>query len=315
MFEQRWVPQNGRQVLWITNPATGTRLAVCPEHGASLLGLDLAGQTVIATPVSFPDDYRFEGAVLSPFPNKIRDGRYAFDGREFALPKNAFQGKHAAHGLLYNQKFGWEDSQLLPERAAVTLGHTYSGEQPGYPFRYHLSVCYVLEDAALRVTFTTTNLADCQTPYGLGFHPYFTLPPGSGDTKLVVPPCELLEFDAENLPSGSSKVFSNYAAGGSLDGLSFNHCFKIPKGQPDFRITVEPGRGAAPVTIEFIEGESAFSYFQLFKTQQGSEIAVEPMTCAPDAFNNGIGLMLLASGQVVSSSVSVSVGKELELGN
>lgn len=100
MFESSFLKWNDLDVICLLNDQTGDKMMIVPGFGATLLELVLSEKTIIKVGEQFPESYRFESAILSPFPNKIRDGVYHFAGGKYELEKNDAIKKNAAHGLL-----------------------------------------------------------------------------------------------------------------------------------------------------------------------------------------------------------------------
>jgi aldose 1-epimerase len=176
MFKNEPVRWNTLNAVYISNDRTGDKMVIVPELGATLLELVLAGKTLIKVDEQFPDNYLFQSAILSPFPNKIRSGVYHFSGKKYELEKNDSSRKNAAHGLVYNKPFDVEFMNCSSKYAEIGLGYTYDHDDNGYPFKYHLSVSYLLKsDSSLTIIFQVTNLSDRIIPYGMGLHPYFQL--------------------------------------------------------------------------------------------------------------------------------------------
>jgi aldose 1-epimerase len=110
------------------------------------------------------------GQVLIPWPNRLQDGRYEFDGRRHQLPLNEPEHRNAIHGLV--RWAAWTTAEREPDRAVME--HVLH-PQPGYPFSLRISIEYALTDSGLRVRTTARNLGTDPCPYGGGAHPYLTL--------------------------------------------------------------------------------------------------------------------------------------------
>ena len=110
------------------------------------------------------------GQVLIPWPNRLQDGSYEFDGRHHQLPLNELGRRNAIHGLV--RWATWTASEREAHR--VVMGHVLY-PQPGYPFSLSLGIEYALLDSGLRVRTTATNVGADACPYGTGAHPYLTL--------------------------------------------------------------------------------------------------------------------------------------------
>src|SRR5262249_40073351 len=136
------------------------------------------------------------GQVLLPWPNRIADGVYSFDGREHQLDLTEPTKRNAIHGLVR-----WA-SRTAAERDAsrVRMAHR-PHPRPGSPFTLDLAVDYALGDDGLTVHTTATNLGGEPCPFGAGAHPYVTLgaPPVDG-LLLRVPAASVLQSDERGIP-------------------------------------------------------------------------------------------------------------------
>ena len=215
------------------------------------------------------------GQVLMPWPNRVTDGRYSFAGSEQQLPITEVSSNTAIHGLV--RWSTWTADRAGAER--VVMRHRLM-PQPGYPFALDLSVAYALADDGLTVTSSATNIGDGHCPFGAGFHPY--LAPRSttiDDAVLRVP----------------ARDPGDFLAAAPVGGTVLDTCFTGLERDGDGRARVEFSD-----TVLWVD--EAFGYLMVFTgdtlgpDERRRGLAVEPMTCAPDAFNTGDGLLVLEPG-------------------
>ena len=234
------------------------------------------------------------GQLLIPWPNRIRDGTYELDGRSHQLDLNEIERQNAIHGLV--RWSAWTVSEREPER--VVLEHVLR-PRPGYPFTLELRVEYSLSDGGLAVALTALNTGSETCPYGAGAHPYLAVASGRvDDAVLNVPAASVLEADERGIPVGAGPV-----EGGELDfrkprpigGAQLDHCFTdLDRG--------EDGLARVEVGATTLWADESYPYLMIF-TGDGlpdgarRSLAVEPMTCAPNAFSSGDGLVLLEPGE------------------
>ena len=148
----------------------GDQRAVVVEVGGGLRAYSAAGRELLD---AYPADGQIasgRGQVLIPWPNRIEDGAYEFDGEQHQLALDELEARNAIHGLV--RWAGWRVGER--EQSRVVLEHVLH-PQPGYPFRSRLAIEYALSDDGLSVATTATNLGPDPCPYGCGFHPYLTL--------------------------------------------------------------------------------------------------------------------------------------------
>src|SRR5215212_3196771 len=110
------------------------------------------------------------GAVLLPWPNRVRNGRWTWQGRDLQLPVTSPEAPNAIHGLL-----GWQPWTILTASADVATVGTVIEPHTGYPFRLAAALDYSLTPGRLTVTTRVRNLGAEPAPFGAGFHPYFSV--------------------------------------------------------------------------------------------------------------------------------------------
>lgn len=241
------------------------------------------------------------GQLLVPWPNRVGGGRYAFDGRELQLPLTEVERDNAIHGLLR-----WTLWRLLGHTDdAVTVGTTLC-PQPGYPFLLDVRAEYRLGPDGLTTAVHATNAGTTPAPYGVGQHPYLTVGTELVDEAvLTVPARYLLRTDDRGLPNGREPVDGtpyDFRAGRPIGGLRLDTTFtgldRLPDGQAVVRLA-HPS-GARGVDVRLGEGTR---YVQVYTGDTLGEpdrrrrgVAVEPMSCPPDAFRSGTDLTVLQPG-------------------
>ena len=255
-----------------------------------------------------PDGGR--GHVLAPWPNRIRDGRYSWDGEEQQLPLSEPVVANAIHGLV--RFVPWSVAARASD--SLTLEHLLY-PQPGYPFALRLRIGYELSPAGLRVTTTATNEGDVALPYGEGHHPYLAAGPGLhvDDCTLVAPGATRLETDERSIPVGAERVDGtayDLRAGRPIGDLVIDHAFtdlaRDAEGLAWVRLTGPDGRGAA------VWLDAGYSHLQLFtgdvlpEPRRRRGLAVEPMTCPPNSLATGEGVRRLEPGESTTSSWGIS---------
>ena len=241
------------------------------------------------------------GQVLAPWPNRIRDGQYSFGGRDFQLPLTEPARHTALHGLV-----NWLPWRLESQRADAVTVRCELPAQPGYPWPLRLRTHWRVGTDGLRADHEVTNLADSACPFGLSVHPYLRLPGVAVDELLLrVPARTTLLTDARLLPIGAAKV-----AGGEYDfteprpigaavlDLAFGDVDREPDGGS--RVTLASADGGRSVQIW---ADSGFGWWQVFTgdtllgERHRRSLAIEPMTCPPDAFRSGRDVIVLEPGQ------------------
>jgi aldose 1-epimerase len=244
------------------------------------------------------------GQVLVPWPNRIEDGSYVFEGRRLQLPLSEPENGNAIHGLVRGVTWNVVDQQ----RSRVVLDLTLE-PQPGYPFTLGLSIEYALSDAGLSVTTTAWNLGRKNCPYGAGQHPYLTLGTPTIDTLCLRVPARVVEFsDERGLPLRSAAVERteyDFRAGREIGGTVLDNAFTELERDGDGRARVLlDAAGGDGLTLWVDE---SYRYLMLYTGDSRPDVArrgvaVEPMTCPPNAFRTGDSLITLEPGESVATS-------------
>jgi aldose 1-epimerase len=279
--------------------------AVVTEVGATLRVLEVGGLSVLrGFPVDgIPDASR--GQVLIPFPNRIDRGRYAFHGRSLELPLDEPDRTNAMHGLV--RWLNWAPLSHTPSRLVMGL---VLHAREGYPFVLSLRVAYTLTPSGLRVRQSARNLGAVPAPYGAGFHPYLTVgTPSIDECLLKLPARTSFLVNARMIPTGRAGVAATRldfreprAIGDTVMDTGFTDLERDADGLARVELTAAGGRPRVSVLLD-----GAYQFLQVFTgdglpdEERRRAIAIEPYTCAPNAFNNGLGLRVLAPGQCFSS--------------
>ncbi|HEY0870152.1 MAG TPA: aldose 1-epimerase family protein [Acidothermaceae bacterium] len=257
---------------------------------------------------SYPErdvSWAFHGSVLLPWPNRVRDGRYMFDGVEQQLALTEPLRRNAIHGLV-----AWQQWSLLEHGVAHVALNCRTYPSPGYPFQLDTVVRYELVEAGLTVTTTSLNAGDTACPYAIGFHPYVSTGAGVAldDCTLQIPASRRLLLDERLNPVGSEAVEgteSDFRAPRSLRGRFLDDCFTgvLPDSSGLSWVHLASPDGH----VVDVWADSSFGFWQVYSGDALPEplarrsLAVEPMTAAPNAFQSGDGLLRLEPGDSVTT--------------
>jgi aldose 1-epimerase len=245
-----------------------------------------------------------QGDVLMPWPGRIRGGRYSLGGVLHELPRNDKDGPNAIHGFLRSRL--WEGDHA--GGVARFRTRIRPDDHPGYPFDVEVAVGYELLESGLACAFAARNAGDTAAPFGAGFHPYILAGGRLDDLMVRVPASRVVEFDGL-LPTGRMPDVPpqlDFRAGRPLGGAVLNHCLTGLGPDPDGFTRVRAG----DVELWMDRG---FPYLVLYTGDAlGADarraLAVEPMTCATDAFNRPEwGLRLLEPGESMAGAWGVTL--------
>jgi aldose 1-epimerase len=244
------------------------------------------------------------GQVLIPWPNRIEDGTYEFDGVRHQLPLTEPEHRNAIHGLVRGQT--WTVAEQ--ERSGVRM--TYELQpRPGYPFSLALELEYSLSDDGLRVQTTATNVGGDAAPYGSGAHPYLRADGATVDSAtLRIPARTVLHSNERGLPVGSEPVEGSeldFRRPRPIGATVLDHAFTDLERGDDGLARVEL---ADRVSLWVDE---AYAYLMIFTGDPLPDVArrslaVEPMTCPPNAFRTGEGVIRLEPGTSARSTWGIT---------
>ena len=277
----------------------GERRAVVAEVGAGLRTYHVGGQARLDGYAQDEMCSSGRGQVLMPWPNRIEDGSYEFDGRQHQLPLSEAGAGNAIHGLV--RWVAWRVAERGDDR--VVLEHLLH-PQPGYPFALALWVEYALDDAGLTVRTTATNVGAEPCPFGSGNHPYLTLGTPTVDALvLTVPAGSVLESGDRGLPGPAGPVEGtplDFRAPRPIGTTRLDNAFTDLGRGADGNVRVELRDDAGGAELVLWADES-YTHLQLFTGDPLPDVArrslaVEPMTCAPNAFRTGEGVVRLEPG-------------------
>jgi aldose 1-epimerase len=300
MTQSTTLPVTGAQY----DIAAGDYLATVTELGAGLRRLSRGGQQVIAGYDADELPPAGRGQLLTPWPNRIDGGRYAFGGESFQLDLSEPARGTAIHGL--TRWANWRVTSLAPDAAELTLdllGHA------GYPFRLELRARYrLIPDAGLEVTLTARNPGTRTAPFGSGSHPYL-LAGGDGvdDWQLQLPATRWQPCDDRGIPAGEPQDVSgtpyDFRDRRAIGPVVLDHALTGLRTDADGRtraLLTGPTAG-----IELWAGPG-YHWLQVFTGDtlgpdaRRRAVAIEPMTCPPNAFVSGTDLLAIEPGEAVT---------------
>jgi len=290
-------PPSGEQFEIVSGPHRATIV----EVGGGIREYSVDGRNVLDPyPVGSMCDGA-HGAPLIPWPNRMADGRYSFDGEDFQVDLTEPEKDNAIHGFLLWRSWqatAWEGDRVVMSTVLHPLA--------GYPFRLEVTVAYEVGEDGLTVTTTARNGGDRACPYAHGQHPY--LSPGSGlidECTLQVPGRTRIDTDTvRQLPTGEEPVAGTAfdyieptALGDSEIDFAFTDLERDSEGRAWTRLGGTDGATAEIWVDESYPIVEIYTGHTLAPDRARRGLGTEPMTCWPNAFNNGNGLIRLEPGE------------------
>lgn len=280
----------------------GDQRAVVVEVGGGLRIYEAGGEPLL-------DGYEVHqmcsgarGQPLVPWPNRVRDGQYEFDGQSHQLALTEPAAHNAIHGLA--RWANWTVAGQASDR--VVMEHLVH-PQPGWPGTLLVAIEYTLGDDGLGVSTTATNVGRVDSPFGAGAHPYLTLGVRPIDSLILqAPGRRYLESDDRGIPTAVRDVDAT-----PLDFLAPRELgdTKLDTGYTEL---VRDQDGLARVRIATADEtrranlwmDAAYPFLMLFTgdalpaaAERRRGLGIEPMTCAPNALQSGDGLVRLRPGE------------------
>ncbi|HSK25829.1 MAG TPA: aldose 1-epimerase family protein [Jiangellales bacterium] len=277
----------------------GDQTAVVVEVGGAVRTYDVGGVPVLDGfgVEEIPQGAR--GAPLVPWPNRVKDGRWTWQGEERQLDLTEPAQHNAIHGFGLWQ--GWSPRERSEDR--IVMG-TVMHARPGYPWRLDVTVAYELGDGGLTVETRGRNLSATPAPYAAGAHPYLHAGAETiDDARLVLPARTRVTTGEQQIPTGVEPVEGtpyDFRSGAPLRGLEVDHAFGDVERDGDGLAWMQLHRADGRVTR--VWWDRAYPWFEVFtgdaltRRPRGG-LGVEPMTAPPDALNTRTDLVVLAPGE------------------
>jgi aldose 1-epimerase len=299
------IAPSGRQI----EISFGDQRAVVVEVGGGLRSYAAGGRELL-------DGYRVDeactsgrGQVLIPWPNRLQDGRYEFAGQSLQLPLTEPETSTAIHGLVRGASW-----RVATRDASRVVMEYPLNPQPGYPFWLRLSIEYALGEDGLRVQTTATNIGSEACPYGAGAHPYLTVGTETVDPVILhAPGRTMLKSDERGLPVGAVSVEGtefDFRSSRQIGSVRLDNAFTDLERDEDGVAWVELLDPADGTAVRLWIDES-YPYLMLFTGDPLPDVnrrslAVEPMTCPPNAFRSGKSLIHLEPGGSFTSAWGIT---------
>jgi aldose 1-epimerase len=290
------LPATGEQHVLTLETESGPVTATIAELAASLRRVRVRGVDIVQDYAADALPSQGSGIVLVPWPNRVRAGRWTLDGRPQQLDLTEPSRGNATHGLLRNTGYRVTDRS----ESAITLSAPVF-PQHGYPFRLDTSVRFELTEDGIDIVHGIRNAGAGVAPVGVGVHPYLRV----GDAPMrsltvTVLADSYLELDDAQIPVARHPVDGtpvDLRSGRSLDGVTLDTPFTdlaLVAGRVRHRLQAPDGSAVELVADPDFEFAQVFTS-EIYETDEGpiDAVAIEPMTCAPDALNSGEGLRWL----------------------
>ncbi|MFN0034469.1 MAG: aldose 1-epimerase [Saprospiraceae bacterium] len=294
MYELTKSPFGKNTRFDLRSPLTGNGFSIVPAVGANVLDIQFGGQSILdgyATPEELDAGKWGKSSILFPFPNRLDEGKYKWLGEQYQFPLNNAATGNAIHGFVRSEPFEPEYFFLAKTCASIRCFFDYAGDRAYYPFPFSMEIEFTIHDSGkFEMAVEVQNLHNHAIPVGFGWHPYFRLTEAANRHALQLPPCEKVSIDHRMLPTGGRAQFNDFQTLRLVEDAVLDNCFHNSKTAGNYQMALH-GDGSQ-LTVKAAIGQ--FPFFQVFTPPHRESIALEPMTCNVDAFNNQQGLVSLA---------------------
>jgi aldose 1-epimerase len=315
MYTINLLPFGETYFVELKNASTGASARLLPEFGCCLHQLTLPLQNNLISLLHSETNYHdflgngiaaYQGALLFPFPDRVADSEYVFEGKTYRLAANDRSKKHALHGFLNQAPFVVHQQQADEQQATVVFRHEYHGQNKGYPFPCTIEVEYKLTADCLFTKTSITNSGTSVMPVGWGWHPYLLLTSDIEDYELLVPASA--EYQIRN-------DFINFGKEIALPGNPHSvtlckerlHCYRLQSSGNTITTVLKNRKKKFAAQLATPNNKNGYSYLQIYLPKDAPALAIEPLTCIGNAFNNGVGLIQLQSKEQLIKQFSISI--------
>lgn len=293
---------SGNTINLLSNDYTATIVTM----GGAIASLKYMGMdiTMPFNPQTIPVAH--QGKILAPWPNRITDGKYTFNDKEYQLPITDFKTNSASHGLV-----AWKEWRISSITQSSLELETYVSPIYGYPFLIALTASYeVIDGMGLKIDITAKNVGKSDAPYGVGMHPYITCDGELIDNcKLTMPFKHVYSLTERLTPDTLVSVDDmdfNFIESKEIGDRCIDHCFLSPDSTRMNTVILENKQLK-------VYCKTNAPFMQLFTPEKLGRkcLAVEPMSCPANAFNNGIGLITLKEQQYYTLTYIIGALKQV----
>lgn len=317
MFSIHQNPFGTEFEIVIVNEVTKEHLQILPQFGGMINGLSLYSGSKLMDVIIGSKNMdelleiglvKFQGSKLFPFPNRINLGHFTFKDKSYQLPINEPSKGHALHGLVWNIPFQLTKKEIHEESASIELTHQSDGLLEYFPFKYELKIKYELHfSKGCTISTQIINLDTKELPMGDGWHPYFSFGNGIDELELEIPHLNTLEFDENMIPTGKLLGSNKFSELSLIGDTHFDHGFVLDQTKSTHITKLINRKSDMELHILQETGRNKYNFLQIYTPADRKSIAIEPMTCAPDVFNNKLGIIALAPNEKLELSFGIAL--------
>lgn len=251
------------------------------NDGASLQELTLNGHAIIQDLPPLTYDTTYASSILFPFANRIKDGAYTFNNKNYQFDPNQKEENNALHGLVYNKTFNVLELNAEIDSATIILEYVENNESKGFPYTFSIQLKYVFKNDSISLSFDVNNTSSKAFPFTLGWHPYF-ISASLRDSTLSFDSNKKIVLGDRNITTGIEDIKPVETI--KIKDQQLDDCWILNSDKVVFNTP----------KYDLIFGASGDNNFlQAYTPPRANTIAIEPTTGVSDSFNNNIGLQIL----------------------
>lgn len=314
MFSIQKKSEDGFNKIILKNEVTGNYATILPQCCGMLheFSIKQNDETInVIDSYQSMDEFKnelekkgYKGCKLSPFVCRLQNAKYTFGEKEYYIQKS-LPAKHALHGLLYDKPFSVTSETANEINASVTMKYEYRTEDPGYPFSYDCIISWKLEsENKLTVTTECINKDQGLIPMQDGWHPYFKIGESINDLQLEFQYLKMVEFSEDLIPTKKLVDYDKFSTIEKIGDTFLDNCFTLDEQEcQPLCVLRSPAKN---IEVQLFPDES-YPYLQIYTPPHRNSIAIENVSGAPNAFNNGMGFITLEPGQSALFTTSYKI--------
>ena len=304
-FTKKTLEQNGNKIYCYHSEDSEVELHILADS-AVISDLKIKGHSLISGPKTDDEiahNSLFKSIYLLPFPNRLKGGKFEFEEEVYQFSINDKVGQNALHGMQIDKPFVLTD-ETANGSLRLCFEQSYEGDHDSFPFPFTFTVVINLDRHKCELNLQVQNSGQNSMPIGLGWHPYFTLGDSINDCSLCITKCKKIEVNERLLPTGKKSKFDDYSKPKVIGEEKFDTAFLFEKDADFTSVTLENDEYKLRYFQE--TRDQKFSYLQVYTPDDRNSIAIEPMSCNIDGFNNKEGLRVLAPGKKFKARCGVA---------
>ncbi|MFN0199004.1 MAG: aldose 1-epimerase [Planctomycetaceae bacterium] len=307
-------------VIEIRDPRSGSSAKVATHLGFNCYAFhailaDGRGIDVLESAEDFPQGGHRPSArgipILFPYPNRIADGKFSWDGKAYHIPPvvAAYDASgNAIHGFCLDRVW-----RITAQDPSSVTGHFQLSidapdRLPYWPADFLLEIRYTVRDASLRADIRIANPSAENLPWGFGTHPYFQLPLAASSQPeqcLIEVPCAETWELIDCIPTGRLLPVTEKTdlRDGEYFGLAkFDDVLTgLPAGVHEQSMSIWD----EPAGLRMVQRcDPIFREIVVYTPPQRSAVCLEPYTCVTNAIN-------MAGGEAATGWRTLAPGGEL----